>query len=120
MCKKRLGCFIPRSLPDSPRVHTSTGGRGPGTMGVEGLQWNKGARSSPTGPSWETVCMLKESSWPGFWSSSRRLEKALAIILLFLMRLGSSSLCPVNLRAEGVGEGKGRSSHFPPNLVKDQ
>ena len=61
--------------------------------------------SSPTGPSWETVCMLKESSWPGFCSSSRRLEKALAIILLFLIRLGSSSLCPVNLRAERVGAG---------------
>lgn len=58
--------------------------------------------------------MLKESSWPGFCSSSRRLEKALAIILLFLMRLGSSSLCPVNLRAAGVGEGM-RSSHFPSN-----
>lgn len=62
--------------------------------------------------------MLKESSWPGFCSSSRRLEKALAIILLFLMRLGSSSLCPVNLRAAGVGEGM-RSSHFPSNLEKD-
>lgn len=62
--------------------------------------------------------MLKESSWPGFCSSSRRLEKALAIILLFLMRLGSSSLCPVNLRAAGVGEGMW-SSHFPSNLEKD-
>lgn len=76
-------------------------------------------RGLPTGPSWETVCMLKDSSWPGFCSSSRRLEKALAIILLFLMRLGSSSLCPVNLRAAGVGEGKWRGGHFPPNLVKD-
>lgn len=64
--------------------------------------------------------MLKESSWPGFCSSSRRLEKALAIILLFLMRLGSSSLCPVNLRAEEMGEGKWRSSHFPSNPVEDR
>lgn len=64
--------------------------------------------------------MLKESSWPGFCSSSRRLEKALAIILLFLMRLGSSSLCPVNLRAEEAGEGKWRNSLFPSSLVKDQ
>lgn len=58
---------------------------------------------SPTGPSWETVCMLNDSSWPGFCSSSRRLEKALAIILLFLIRFGSSSLCPVNLRRQRWG-----------------
>lgn len=61
-------------------------------------------RGSPTGPSWDTVCMLKDSSWPGFCRSSCRLEKALAIILLFLIRLGSSSLCPVNLRVEGIGK----------------
>ena len=54
--------------------------------------------------------MLKESSWPGFCSSSRRLEKALAIILLFLIRLGSSSLCPVNLRAERWGRGHGAAT----------
>lgn len=54
--------------------------------------------------------MLKESSWPGFCSSSRRLEKALAIILLFLILLGSSSLCPVNLRTEGVGLASARAA----------
>lgn len=74
--------------------------------------------SSPTGPSWETVCMLKESSWPGFCSSSRRLEKALAIILLFLIRLGSSSLCPVNLRAERWGREHGGAAASPQILQK--
>lgn len=58
----------------------------------------------PTGPSWDTVCMLKDSSWPGSRSSSLRLEKALAIILLFLILLGWSSLCPVSLEGtEGTG-----------------
>lgn len=52
---------------------------------------------APTGPSWDTVCMLKDSSRPGSRSSSLRLEKALAIILLFLILLGWSSLCPVSL-----------------------
>lgn len=49
--------------------------------------------------------MLKDSSWPGSRSSSLRLEKALAIILLFLILLGWSSLCPVSLgtrRGHGV------------------
>lgn len=56
--------------------------------------------------------MLKESSWPGFCSSSRRLEKALAIILLFLILLGSSSLCPVSLRTERVGPEHGGAAAF--------
>ena len=83
-------------------------------MGSRGKQ----SSSSPTGPSWETVCMLKESSWPGFCSSSRRLEKALAIILLFLIRLGSSSLCPVNLRAKRWGRGHGGATASPQILQK--
>lgn len=42
--------------------------------------------------------MLKDSSFSGSLLSSFRLEKALAIILLFFRRLGSSSLRPVTLK----------------------
>lgn len=64
--------------------------------------------SSPTGPSWETVCMLKESPWPGFCSSSPPLGEGLGNHLALLDPfLGSSSLCPVNLRAERWGREHG-------------
>lgn len=112
MWGERMECLICHSLPSSPRCpHRPKGKAGQALWALVAPGKVRG-QSLPTGPSWETVCILKESSWPGFCSSSRRLEKALAIILLFLMRLGSSSLCPVNLRAEGVGDGKWRSSHF--------
>lgn len=49
--------------------------------------------------------MLKDNSWPGSRSSSLRLEKAFAIILLFLILLGWSSLCPVSLGTQWVRAG---------------
>lgn len=75
--------------------------------------------------------MLKDSSWPGSRSSSLRLEKALAIILLFLILLGWSSLCPVSLGTRRGTEGtwgaqvsqlgaQGPSPSPPPVLDGDQ
>lgn len=58
---------------------------------------------SPTGPSWETVCMLKDISFSGSLWSSFLMANALAIILLFLILLGSSSLRPMILTWEHKG-----------------
>lgn len=55
---------------------------------------------SPTGPSWDTVCMLKDISFSGSLWSSFLIAKALAIILLFLILLGSLSLRPMILPQE--------------------
>lgn len=60
-------------------------------------------KCSPTGPSWDTVCMLKDISFSGSLWSSFLIANALAIILLFLILLGSLSLRPMILAREQKG-----------------
>lgn len=81
---------------------------------------------SPTGPSWDTVCILKDSSFSGSLWSSFLIANALAIILLFFILFGSLSLRPMILAKEHNADWWGRKDkdeiwcvNFSGNKIPD-